>query len=318
MYRQERPKSRLAHRQLTTFNKRLEHSPLEPLSAESRRKVAKEVSNRSAEVYELLHYLALSIGDHRRYSPLVSTVSFWLPLELLALALDCDRTTIWRAAKRLITAGLIDYRPHKCSYWGLTRNDGCVWTVKLKPLEKGRARLRYDDLHQQYRDLGNDVQNGRTVHQLKVQQSLRGLKTQEKRELLLSWALSPSLINLSLTLTVAKPAAPSLTQIFDLPSFPKNERAAAVDTISRAMAAQLQDDSLNLYRKLCWQLLRLNDRGQDYFEGVYHAYQRARGDAQDPDAPLRRPGAVFVALLKEMGVWDEIMRCPPYRVTGKN
>ncbi len=72
--------------------------------------------------------------------------------------------------------------------------------------------------------------------------------------------------SISLSLTVATGAHADPLTVLDVPYAPKDERGKMVDAGARATAAYLGDlHSVNYYRWLLWQLLRLYDRGQDYF-----------------------------------------------------
>lgn len=268
------------------------------------------------KIYQMLHRLALEVARTRGYAAAVSQVSFMLPEELLVFELGIkSRSGSYRSLQELLELGLIDKRGHKTTHNGKTVCDGTVWSVKLHPKQGKTPRLAYDDLKAKYRDLSSDIDAGRTVHayKQKMRQSRERLKTyEEKVAQLLSWALTPTHINPSLSMTVSFSTSGVLEGVFDLPHVPRENRAELVDRIARGMAATLGDDSLNFYRWLLWQCLRLADREQDYLTAVYEAIKRVAADYAE--GKVRKPGALLVTKLREMGVYDEIKRTPAYRV----
>jgi hypothetical protein len=92
----------------------------------------------------------------------------------------------------------------------------------------------------------------------------------------------------------------------------EGERNQMVDLAARSVAHYLGDDSLNFYRYLVWQLLRLRDQGQDHFQVVYSMVRRAGVDKREGFA--RRAGALFLSRLKTCGLWDALRAAPVCRV----
>ncbi len=87
-----------------------------------------------------------------------------------------------------------------------------------------------------------------------------------------------------------------------------------VDKAARAIAQHLADaDSLNFYRYLVWQLLRLYRGDRSYFATVYQMVLRAGIDHHEGFA--RRAGALFVSRLKVCSLWDELREVSQCRVT---
>jgi hypothetical protein len=71
------------------------------------------------------------------------------------------------------------------------------------------------------------------------------------------------------------------------------------------MAQHLSDSgSLNFYRYLVWQLLRLQQQERNCFLVVYQMVLRARVDLMEGFA--KKPGALFVSRLKACPLWKEL------------
>ena len=88
-----------------------------------------------------------------------------------------------------------------------------------------------------------------------------------------------------------------------------------MDRAARALAQGLTDEnSLNFYRYLVWQLLRLHQQGRDYLLSVYQMLLRARTDHQERFA--RKPGALFISRLKACDLWAELREVPLTRVAA--
>ncbi len=264
-------------------------------------------------LFRTLHTSAIEVGAARDYHPNVSQVSFFCPVEAVALALGVHRCTVYRALPELRALGLVDVRAHYTTHRGRTVADGSVWAVRLRPVGGCKARVQYGDLKRSYRDLGGDVEAGRTcwaaMRQSKVT-SFKGLDIQK----ILAWAIPPSNLEIPVTFDCRKASRHDLEALLDVQHAPREARGGAVDLAAQALAAALSDQrGMNFYRRLLWQLLRRCDAGGgDHFYAVYLAAQRASVDAREGFA--RRPGALFVSRLKAAPWWDEVWRQPPTRV----
>ena len=234
-----------------------------------------------------------------------------VPAEVVAFALDIHRSTLYRHLPRLLEVGVVDYRAHRTTYNGRTVADGTVWSVKVNPSSSSPARVRLEDLQHQWRDLGADVERGRTAYQL-MRQSISKESSESALEIVLCWSLPPQDLEGPLPVTVAPGSSTGVEVVLDVPFAPLEERGGMVDLAARSVAAHLADDSINFYRWLLWQLLRLRDRGQDYFEVVHLMVRRAGVDRAEGFA--RSAGALLVSRLKRWDVWELIRTVPPYRV----
>jgi hypothetical protein len=159
-----------------------------------------------------------------------------------------------------------------------------------------------------WRDLKADIKRGRTAFKT-VQQSKEPGDQEEVIKNLLSWALPFKNQESPLNMTVAR--APEA--IFDLPFTAKQERGETVNAVATGICHHLGDTSLNFYRRLLWQLLRLHDRHQDYFVAVHDAIIRAGVDKREGFA--RKPGVLLVSRLKESALW-ELLQSTPANTVG--
>jgi hypothetical protein len=277
--------------------------------------VAAELSPTAFRIYRVLHQVALEVARARGYVEAVTHVTFHIPAEMVAHHLGIHRTTLWRNLPELKNLGLVDARAHITTVGDRKLTDGTVWKVKLHPKRGKAARLSYEELKHPWRDLEADIRRGRTAYQ-EMQQSNPSRESYEVIvPKLLSWALPPHLQKTPLNLTVANTSPGDLLSVLDLPHAQRDERGTVVDAAARACASQLGDPNVDYYRYLMWQLLRLHDRGQDYFSTLYTMLCRVRADKLEGFA--RKPGALLTARLKEGGLWDLLRGTPAYRVGPK-
>jgi hypothetical protein len=277
----------------------------------------KSLSSTALLLFRVLHTVAVEVAAARGYHVNVSQVSFFCPLEAVALALGCHRSTVYRAASELVEAGLVAHRAHYTTHRGRTRSDGSLWAVRLRPVGGCRARLSYGDLRRRYRDLGGDVEAGRTVWRQMRQSKDLPKKAGVDFEVIKRWALPSQDLKAPLRSDCRTTARRSLEAVLDVQHAPREARGAAVELGAQALAAALRDRAgVGFYRRLLWQLLRRHDAGGgDHWHAVYLAAQRAAVDAAEGFA--RRPGAVFVSRLKAAGWWSAVWDAPPVRVAGR-
>ncbi len=278
------------------------------------------LSGTAKKLYTALCGVAVETAKSRGHAPNTTEVVLHLPLEQVAKALGWHRTTVWRTLPALQELGLVDYRPHKASCRGETRNSGCVWRVRLTPDRGSKARLRRLDMKHPWRDLDKDVRRGRTSYRaLKddvhhTQDSpLKGFDLQR----LLMWSLGTFTDQKPVKAVCCKTRQASLETLLDLTASPKPERNRMVELASQALAQALSDQtSVSWYQKLLWQILRRFDAtGDDYSYQVYLMAQRAKTDNLENFA--RKPGALFCSRLKQADFYDWIMGAPPIRVGTK-
>jgi DNA-binding transcriptional ArsR family regulator len=286
---------------------------VESFSARQVARVVADLNPLALRIYALLNLLGCTVAHRRGYHRKASQVSYFCPAEPICAHLGISRGSFYRSLKELLALGLVDARGHKTTINGwAVRCDGTLWSVKLLPHKGTRARLRYDDLKAQYRDLEADIEAGNTAY-AQTRQSNTDKADVVTLESLLAWALPPVRTQNPVTLTVASDERLSLEILLDMPFVPKQGRREAVDKAARALAQHLTDEgSLNFYRYLVWQLLRLHQQGRDYVMAVYQMVLRANADHREGFA--RKPGALFVSRLKASSIWEEIREVPLVRV----
>ena len=85
--------------------------------------------------------------------------------------------------------------------------------------------------------------------------------------------------------------------LLDVAGVLKQGRRVGVDRAAQALAQHLNDaGSINFYRYLVWQLLRLTQQGRGYFDVLYTMVLRVRADQREGFA--RKPGALLFSRLK--------------------
>jgi DNA-binding transcriptional ArsR family regulator len=288
---------------------------VESFSARQVARVVADLNPLALRIYALLNLLGCEVAHRRGYHRKASQVSYFCPAESICAHLGISRGSFYRSLKELMALGLVDARGHKTTINGwAVRCDGTLWSVKLLPHKGSRARVRYDDLKAKYRDLEADIKAGKTVW-MQTRQSTTDRTKPIVFECLLAWALSPVHSQNPVTLTVASGERLSLEVLLDVPFIHKQGRREAVDRAARALTQHLTDEgSLNFYRYLVWQLLRLHQQGRDYMLSVYQMVLRARTDLTEGFA--RKPGALFVSRLKTCALWDELKEVPLTRVAA--
>lgn len=273
----------------------------------------------SVRLFTALCGAAIETARTKGYSANTSHMTMHLPLEVLSDVCGIHRVTAWRNLKPLKELGLIDYRAHKSTLRGETRNSGMVWQVRLNPCAGSKARLSFNDLKHKWRDLDRDVRRKRTAYRMvkdRVQLSVKASTTELDISRLLEWTLSPKPNQTPLKLFTdgCTTNQASLEAVLDVKHCPKEERNHMVALAAQALSQALIDhSSVNFYRRLLWQLLRRFDAtGQDMFYPVYLMAQRARTDVSEGFS--RKGGAVFVSRLKQTNFYECVMAAPPRHV----
>ncbi len=283
-------------------------------------RLPKNLSRTAVKLFKALLATAVETSKGRGYSPHTTHVTMHLPLEVLADVCGIHRVTAWRNLPALRELGLVEYRPHKSTLRGETRNSGMLWQVRLNPLAGSKARLSYDDLKHQWRDLDRDVKRKRTAYrqlQDRMQQSMETSTDEIDIKPLLEWTLPPRTCQNPVMSDSCTRRQVSLEAVLDVKYAPKEERNSMVRLAAEALTQALSDSaSVSWYQKLLWQLLRRSDAtGEDYSYQVYLIAQRAKTDVLEGFS--RRGGAVFVSRLKQADWYEWAMNAPPVRVGVK-
>ena len=248
---------------------------------------------------ELLHQVAVSTVTARAYPVVPSQVTIHQPQELIAAALGCHVVTVWRWTNALITAGLLDARPHFTTSQGVTRTDGMLYAVALKP--RHVAHLPHDDLKHSWRDLDGDRAAGRTAWN-----ELQGSNSEKAPEawkaVLTAWAVTPGLT--STTPLCSDPCnSPATVQdvSFMLPMLATahpSKRPGLVGLMASTLAHALDDThSRRWYCRTIWNAWTDELEGRAGLQVL--ASMLARLDADRSEwADLRRPGALLASRLR--------------------
>jgi hypothetical protein len=263
------------------------------------------LSSTAVRLYTALVAVGIETARGKGYSANVTHMVMHAPLEQVAKACNLSRQTVWRHLPALKSLGVLDYRTHKGSLRGKSRNTGTVFMVRLNPSSGSKCRLSFADLKHRWRDLDKDIRAGRSSYRaLKHTQAPTGLIDIQR---ILNWtSLGFNTDSKPVTDVCNSPRKLNLLALLDVPFAPKEQRAAAVDTVATALSQALADStSLNFYRLIVWRALRASQQGRDYFQMIYQMAIRARVDVQENFA--RKGGALFVSRLKKTDFWDELM-----------
>jgi len=272
----------------------------------------------------LLHELARHVFKTKGYRLTPGQIVFHTSQELLAEALGVDVATVRRWTRQLEARAYCDSRPHfsDMSQDGetVTAVDGTLYAVRLVPGH--RARLGYDDLCHQWRDLDADRKAGRTAWALlkavraekkKARQEgkkkLRGSTTPTQGgawvQALKDWAVIPGTANTPLDDDPRNfpPEEARTVQdvVYALPlvlDAHPTKRAALVGMLGAALARQLRDQhSRRWYCRLIWDAYAASVEGRHGLQQL--AAQLARLDADRHEwGGLRNPAALLVTRLR--------------------
>jgi len=235
----------------------------------------------TARLVRLLYRLAVDVARERygAHARKLGQVVFAIPVELLAEHLGVNRSTVWRALKRIEASGLVAARDwYTASTAGqdgtkANRVAAKLFAVRLRP---GRARLHHDELTHPWRDLDGDRAQGRTAWAWK--------KHHERPDyaVLRSWALGRP---------VAPDERPPDVQLYDihgLAGMLPHEAAPLVTQLADYLAKRLNDiHSRAFYAKLLWEVVHLELKP----EALITQIERVEADLREGWA--RNPGALL-------------------------
>lgn len=274
----------------------------------------KNLTKTAIKIYTTLVEVAYDVSERRGYKASPNQVTFFCPAEIIAYALGIGRTTLYRHLTCLRESGLIDQRGHYTSCNGQTRADGSLWAVNMKPDITKAAKLHHDDLHSQYRNLAEDIDNKRTAYAAiqEMKQSNKPTKDIQGKELILKFIpLPPTNKESTLSLTVPPSESADIAAVLDIPEVHRNDRNQAVAYAGYQCALYLNDlANVTFYRWLLWQALRLYWQDQDCFASLQTMLMQVQREKED----FRKPGAVFVKRLKASMWWEQLRNVPMVRV----
>ena len=248
---------------------------------------------------ELLHQVAVSTVTARAYPVVPSQVTIHQPQEVIAAALGCALKSVYNWTQALLTAGLLDARAHFTSSQGVTRVDGMLYAVALKP--RHVAHLPHDDLKHSWRDLDGDRAAGRTAWK-----SLTGSDPDRSleswRATLQAWAVTPGSAT-STPLFSDSVNSPATVQdvVYMLPMLATthpSKRPALVSLMASTLASSLNDThSRRYWCKAIWNAWRAELEGRAGLQVLAAQVARLSADLKEwPD--LRKPGALLASRLR--------------------
>lgn len=271
------------------------------------------LSHTAQRLYDALRSAGEVVRDHRGYHPGVTVVTFFCPVDAVAMAIGVSRQTVYNRMPELVAAGLVHQRAHYCTHQGQTKSDGSLWAVRLNPGESvAPVRVEFDWMKGHYRNLGADIASGRTAWS-----ALQSYSRKDKSEIDLNPILAFSIFSLEEPINSDCKAYGrfDLEALLDVTYADDDARNEAVDLAARALAAELgaSSSSLNMWRWLVWSLLRLEKAGQgSYWYQVYLMAQRAGVDRRE--GSCTNPGGLFVSRLKASRIWEELRAAPLMRI----
>jgi hypothetical protein len=286
---------------------------LELVEAGSALEAAQVISNKLPDntlgsvrkLYTVLYALSVDVIQEKAYRAIPTHVTYHSSLSLIAAVAGMNRITAWRSLAKLKAMGLVDWRSHKCMFRGRASNSGTVFQVRLDPLQGTRAKLSYDDLKHQWKDLERAARAKRLSCQ--VMQHITILESKSlKYEVLKSYTLKPYT---DINPVIPYRLQPSLESLLSVPHSQGRQVAESINTAAVSLAMALQDSkSVDLYRKVLWALKkRLNAGESDEFHTVYLQVNRVI-KADIPEwTGLRSPGALLVSRLKKFDWYQDIM-----------
>lgn len=271
------------------------------------------LSPTATRLLDALQQVARLVGAARGYHRQTSQVTFFAPVESVAVSIGVSRQTIYNRLPELVDRGLVAQRGHYATVNGQTRMDGSLWAVKVRDTPSA-AKIDHDYMKVSYRSLGSDIASGRTAWSL-YSQSPRNTGVIDISCVLL-FALPPT--QNPLANDCKADSAPVLESLLDVPYAPLEGRGDAVDGAAQAMSKALGTPAkdINLMRWIVWQLVRLSQvQGRDFFYSVFLVAQRA--GVEKRENACSNPTGLFVSRLKSAGIWSELKNAPPARVGAR-
>ncbi len=260
------------------------------------------LSPTATRLLDALQQVGRLVGAARGYHPNTSQVTFFAPVESVALSIGVSRQTVYNRLPELVDRGLIAQTGHYCTHNGCTRSDGSLWAVKVLDTPSA-AKIDYDYLKGSYRSLADDIATGRTAWA--ALQSVPKNRNVVDINYILTFALPPT--QESLTDDCKATTAPALESLIDVPYAPLDGRSAAVEMAAEAMSTLLGTPAkdINLMRWIVWQLVRLSQgQGRDYFYTVFLMVQRA--GVEKREHACKNPTGLLISRMKAAGIWAEL------------
>ena len=250
---------------------------------------------------ELVHSLGVHVCASKGYAVTPSQVTYHHSQELLALALKVTTRSVQKWQGELEKLGYIATAAHYGGHKSAARIDGLLIAVSLQAGH--RAKLHYEDLAHQWRDLEADRLTGKTAWAALKWLRSQSVKSLEKKliQVLELWAVTSAFTKPPLLTDYER--APNTVQdvIYTLPllaEFDGQTRAKLVSSLADALAHSLNDHhSRAFWASKLWQALQAEDAGISALSALAALLARLQADmAEWPE--LRKPAALFVARLQ--------------------
>jgi hypothetical protein len=256
-------------------------------------------------LYTVLLALSFDVIEEKAYRAIPTHVTYHSSLTLVSTVAGMNRITCWRSLAKLKALGCVDWKSHKVMFRGRASNSGTVFQVRLNPGAGTRARLSYDDLKHQWKDLERAARCKRLAGtMLKPIKALASKSLQY--EIVKQWTLNPYTHQ---NPVIPYRLQPSLEAVLGVSSAQGKEVAKQVDSAAVAMSQALHDaKSLDMYRRLLWALKRRCSTSQgDEFHTLHTQVLRIKnGDIPEWEG-LRSPGALLISRLKKYSWYQEVM-----------
>ena len=250
------------------------------------------------KVHDLLIRLGADVMRARGLEVLPSSLTFHSTAVGLALHLNLSERTVYRAADELTAAGILAHGGHAQSVRGLSRYDGTLWSISLKPGHTPRIRAdewkavwRADYAEEFYGKTGvraamSDLQDQKT--------GVAGYEILRNRAVVVVHAQNPrcaskSDIAVERAVTGLEGAA---ERVRELGHAHYTKRAGAVTEAAQAIASSLNEP----HRRAQWCKVLWHALIHSNLEQVALNLLRLRTDLTEFSG-WRRPGAVLMARL---------------------
>jgi hypothetical protein len=250
------------------------------------------------KVHDLLIRLGHEVLRARGLEVLPSSLTLHSTAVGIALHLNLSERTIYRAADELTAAGILAHGGHAQNVRGLSRYDGTLWSISLKPGHT--PRIRADEWRAVYRPDYAEEFYGKTgvraeMSDLQDQKTgVAGFEILRNRAVVVVHAQNPRCASKSDT--NAKHAVKGLEgaaeRVRELGHAHYTKRAGAVTEAAQAIASSLNEP----HRRAQWCKVLWHAFIHSNLEQVALNLLRLRTDLNE-QAPWRRPGAVLMARL---------------------
>lgn len=261
-----------------------------------------KLSRGAAQVWGVLHRLAVDVARFRGYTATPGQVTFHLPAVTLAGAAGYARSHLYRLLDELTRGGLLDGGGHAQNVMGRSLYDGCLWAVRTRP-DAEPPRVRADEWRHHWRpgftaDVLGKMGAAEEMRQLETQEADAELKYQAaKHRAAIPDAIFPPAVS-----SCPMPPRQGLNAVADalcgLMAVHVRHRARRVGQLASGMCAALGEPERRRYWcRVIWEALRASVEGRAGLQGLSAQVARLAGDMAE-GAPWKVPGAVLAARLK--------------------